>query len=98
MIFGANFLTHLSCFLTPVCSDSLQAIYKNIPEDHLLSEFEWRSLGITMSHGWIHYANHDPEPQILLFRRPFTGEGKNPRQELEERFRTVKDNYKKNML
>lgn len=36
----------------------------------LLTEEEWRGLGIEMSLGWIHYAFHTPEPQILLFRRP----------------------------
>jgi hypothetical protein len=32
-----------------------------------------------MSKGWVHYGYHTPEPQILLFRRPFTGDGENPR-------------------
>ena len=36
----------------------------------LLSEIEWRALGVTMSRGWLHYAIHRPEPHILLFRRP----------------------------
>lgn len=35
-----------------------------------MSETEWRSLGVQQSHGWIHYLIHDPEPHILLFRRP----------------------------
>lgn len=35
-----------------------------------LSEMEWRSLGVQQSKGWEHYANHRPEPHILLFRRP----------------------------
>lgn len=38
-------------------------------KDHLLSEEEWRALGIQMSPGWIHYLRHPPEPCILLFRR-----------------------------
>ncbi|XP_037024507.1 cyclin-dependent kinases regulatory subunit [Bradysia coprophila] len=38
--------------------------------DHLMSEGEWRSLGVQQSRGWIHYMKHSPEPHILLFRRP----------------------------
>eukprot|EP01066_Platyproteum_vivax_P020099 Platyproteum_vivax@DN7905_c0_g1_i1.p1 len=36
----------------------------------LLSEDEWRSLGVQQSRGWQHYETHRPEPHILLFRRP----------------------------
>mmetsp|Transcript_14647 Transcript_14647/g.31749 ORF Transcript_14647/g.31749 Transcript_14647/m.31749 type:complete len:110 (+) Transcript_14647:146-475(+) len=36
----------------------------------LLSEQEWRTLGVQQSRGWVHYAIHKPEPHILLFRRP----------------------------
>ncbi|CAF0847964.1 unnamed protein product [Didymodactylos carnosus] len=36
---------------------------------HLLTETEWRNLGVQMSQGWIHYMFHNPEPHILLFRR-----------------------------
>ena len=36
----------------------------------LLSESEWRALGIQQSRGWCHYAIYKPEPNILLFRRP----------------------------
>ncbi|KAG7448167.1 CKS-domain-containing protein [Guyanagaster necrorhizus] len=36
----------------------------------LLSEKEWRNIGITQSLGWEHYEIHAPEPHILLFRRP----------------------------
>ena len=36
----------------------------------LLSEMEWRSLGVQQSRGWVHYEIHRPEPHILLFRRP----------------------------
>jgi len=37
--------------------------------DHLMSEKEWRDLGLQMSPGWCHYMKHGPEPHILLFRR-----------------------------
>ncbi|KAF2730047.1 CKS-domain-containing protein [Polyplosphaeria fusca] len=36
----------------------------------LLWEDEWRALGITQSLGWEHYEVHEPEPHILLFKRP----------------------------
>ena len=39
-------------------------------EKKLLSEQEWRSLGVQQSRGWVHYEVHKPEPFILLFRRP----------------------------
>ncbi|KAI0273476.1 regulatory subunit of cyclin-dependent kinase [Gloeopeniophorella convolvens] len=35
----------------------------------LLSEPEWRGIGITQSLGWEHYEVHAPEPHVLLFRR-----------------------------
>ena len=50
-------------------------IYKSMPKGRLLSENEWRSLGIQQSRGWVHYTIHQPEPYILLFRRPL---GTNP--------------------
>ncbi len=44
----------------------------------LLSEAEWRSIGVQQSRGWTHYEIHRPETHILLFRRllntnPLTG-------------------------
>jgi len=39
----------------------------------LMSEREWRELGVQMSRGWIHYMIHNPEPHILLFKRPLKG-------------------------
>ena len=41
----------------------------------VMSESEWRSLGVQQSRGWQHYEIHRPEPHILLFRRPL---GTNP--------------------
>ncbi|NXW11166.1 CKS2 protein, partial [Fregetta grallaria] len=43
---------------------------KLVPKSHLMSEEEWRRLGIQQSLGWVHYMIHEPEPHILLFRRP----------------------------
>lgn len=44
-------------------------ISKYYKADRLLSEVEWRSLGIQQSPGWVHYMIHKPEPHVLLFRR-----------------------------
>lgn len=50
---------------------------KRLPNPpRLLSEREWRDLGVTQSRGWVHYDMHRPEPHILLFRRPL---GTDPR-------------------
>jgi hypothetical protein len=38
----------------------------------LMTEAEWRGLGIHQSKGWIHYSIHKPEPHIILFRRPLS--------------------------
>ena len=35
----------------------------------LMTEDEWRQIGIEQRPGWEHYAIHAPEPHILLFRR-----------------------------
>ena len=43
---------------------------KLVPKTHLMSEAEWRNLGVQQSLGWIHYMLHEPEPHILMFRRP----------------------------
>ncbi|XP_065100383.1 cyclin-dependent kinases regulatory subunit 2 [Paramisgurnus dabryanus] len=47
---------------------------KLVPSAHLMSEEEWRGLGVQQSQGWIHYMIHKPEPHILLFRRPLPKE------------------------
>ena len=51
-------------------------ITKKVPKGRLMSETEWRSLGVQQSRGWVHYAIHRPEPHILLYRRP-KGYGQN---------------------
>jgi cyclin-dependent kinase regulatory subunit CKS1 len=45
-------------------------IMKKLPKGKLLTEQEWRAIGIQQSRGWVHYEIHKPEPHILLFRRP----------------------------
>jgi len=47
-------------------------IAKLVPKTHLMSEAEWRSIGVQQSQGWVHYMIHEPEPHILLFRRGVT--------------------------
>ncbi len=41
-----------------------------MPKSRLLTEEEWRNIGVQQSRGWAHYAIHKPEQHILLFRRP----------------------------
>ncbi|GAA5996493.1 cyclin-dependent kinases regulatory subunit [Rhodotorula paludigena] len=43
----------------------------------LLTEDEWRGIGITQSLGWEHYEVHAPEPHVLLFRREKDYQAKN---------------------
>ncbi|XP_059611630.1 cyclin-dependent kinases regulatory subunit-like [Phlebotomus argentipes] len=48
---------------------------KHVPRTHLMTETEWRNLGVQQSPGWVHYMIHSPEPHILLFRRPKQSSG-----------------------
>ena len=57
----------LSCRHVVLPADIAKALPKN---GRLLTELEWRALGVQQSRGWIHYAIHKPEPHIMLFRRP----------------------------
>jgi hypothetical protein len=43
-------------------------LVKLVPKTHLMSEAEWRSIGIQQSQGWVHYMNHQPgeKTQMLL--------------------------------
>lgn len=44
---------------------------KRLPKPlRLMTEVEWRGIGVQQSRGWVHYEIHKPEPHILLFRRP----------------------------
>jgi len=43
-------------------------IAKKVPK-RLMSEQEWRGLGVQQSQGWEHYMRWDPEPHILLFKK-----------------------------
>lgn len=46
-----------------------EELYRKIPKGRLLSEAEWRSLGIKQSTGWVHFDIFAPEPHVLLFRK-----------------------------
>ena len=35
-------------------------IAKLVPKTHLMSEAEWRSIGVQQSQGWKHYMIHEP--------------------------------------
>lgn len=37
-----------------------QDIAKLVPKNHLMTETEWRNLGVQQSPGWIHYMVHAP--------------------------------------
>uniref|UniRef100_A0A2K5U507 Cyclin-dependent kinases regulatory subunit n=1 Tax=Macaca fascicularis TaxID=9541 RepID=A0A2K5U507_MACFA len=43
---------------------------KLVRKTHLMSESEWRNLGIQQSQGWVHYMIHEPECHILLSWHP----------------------------
>ena len=46
--------------------DIYMKIYKH---QKLLSESDWRSLGVQGSHGWEHFDFYKQEPHILIFRK-----------------------------
>lgn len=33
---------------------------KLVPKTHLMSEVEWRAIGVQQSKGWVHYMTHSP--------------------------------------
>lgn len=35
-------------------------IAKLVPTTHLMTEAEWRGIGVQQSPGWIHYMRHGP--------------------------------------
>ncbi|KAI9596086.1 regulatory subunit of cyclin-dependent kinase [Syncephalis fuscata] len=48
----------------------VKGLTKYLPNPpRLLTEDEWRGLGVRQSPGWYHYMVHAPEPHILLFKR-----------------------------
>lgn len=43
-----------------------KSIAKRVPKDRLLSETEWRNIGVQQSRGWIHYMHHRPGENLRL--------------------------------
>nr|CAD7459097.1 unnamed protein product [Timema tahoe] len=37
-----------------------QDLAKHVPKSHLMTETEWRNLGVQQSPGWVHYMMHTP--------------------------------------
>ncbi|KAJ8619726.1 hypothetical protein MRB53_028255 [Persea americana] len=59
-------------------------VAKLLPKNRLLSENEWRAIGVQQSRGWVHYAIHKPEPHIMLFRRPLNYQQQQENQALQQ--------------
>ena len=38
---------------------------KQVPKSHLMSEDEWRRLGVQQSLGWVHYMIHEPGQYLV---------------------------------
>ncbi|OWK05279.1 hypothetical protein Celaphus_00001946 [Cervus elaphus hippelaphus] len=45
-------------------------IAKLVPKTHLMSESEWRNLGVQQSQGWVHYMIHEPGSFLREKPRP----------------------------
>jgi len=43
-------------------------IAKRVPKTHLMSETEWRNLGVQQSQGWVHYMIHQPGKRVCVCR------------------------------
>ena len=57
--------TQTYCFTTVSCFCYRHVmlpkeIVKLVPKNHLMSEDEWRSIGVQQSQGWQHYMHHGP--------------------------------------
>lgn len=71
---------YFSCEQRYLVKSNLLTVYRHVilppnlarlvPKSHLMTETEWRNLGVQQSPGWVHYMLHVPEPHVLLFRRP----------------------------
>lgn len=40
---------------------------KLVPKTHLLSEQEWRAIGVQQSQGWVHYMIHEPGMHLVYY-------------------------------
>ena len=45
-------------------------IMELLTKEKLLTANEWMKLGVQQDRDWVHYMIYDPEPHVLLFRRP----------------------------
>ena len=66
-----------SKYVTENCG-LMQDMRKKVPTNRLMTETEWRKLGVQQSPGWIQYMIHEPEPHILLFKRALVGHQPKP--------------------
>ena len=41
-------------------------IAKLVPKSHLMTEHEWRSIGVQQSQGWVHFLRHNPGIIVLV--------------------------------
>ncbi|TPX78090.1 hypothetical protein CcCBS67573_g00644 [Chytriomyces confervae] len=60
---------YVCTMLTAFCSFCAGVLARWVPQGRLMTEQEWRGLGVKQSPGWYHYMLHAPEPHILLFKR-----------------------------
>lgn len=56
ILFNESPVPHMSCRHVTLPRD-LAAV---VPKDRLMSEAEWRKLGVQQSRGWVHYMLHRP--------------------------------------
>ena len=42
-------------------------VTKLVPKNRLMTENEWRGIGVQQSQGWIHYLKHGPGKLLALF-------------------------------
>lgn len=57
-IYILHFFQHSFCFDRHV--QLPKDLAKLVPKSHLMTEAEWRGLGVQQSQGWIHYMIHQP--------------------------------------
>lgn len=55
--------------LTKQMAHDAKSLMTSKGPNSLLTEPEWRSIGVQQSRGWQHYMQHRPEQHVLLFRR-----------------------------
>jgi len=47
-------------------------IVKLVPKNHLMTEEEWRGIGVQQSQGWQHYMHHGPGLYAFTCYQPVT--------------------------